>query len=460
MAKARPAGRIRGLIKDRLHDESGAVVIISALLIVVLMGSVAFAVDLARLRHERQVLQTAVDLGALAGAGKLPAQGGDAAADAVATATRIAIANAPQLASATLDISFRCAVADPEGNGGADSQDVKFACGPDGGGGWIDGWNTRRGRAFHSCDPWAGDLCNTIVVRASNLVPYFFAPVLGIDQGSTGTVSGASCKGFCGQPSSPLDVAMVLDRSTSMTNADMANLKNAALSVLDFYDPALQHVALVALPYTNATNRCIANPTQNYPAVGRMWQVTGLSSDYKSGGSLNTGSELVTRINCLQRATNLTSVRPSGGGHTDLGDPMATAHDILVNDGRPDVPDVIIFMTDGEANQPRGYQPCDYFVDRALNAQDDEVNVYVIAYGVASARCGEDTTGPYRGSYASRSAADAASGDSDDNAPGGCASDENTDGDYYFCESGSSDLEPVFRQIAVAALERSRLIDF
>ncbi len=139
---------------------------------------------------------------------------------------------------------------------------------------------------------------------------------------------------------------------------------------------------------------------------------------------------------------------------------MATAHDILVNDGRPDVPDVIIFMTDGEANQPRGYQPCDYFVDRALNAQDDEVNVYVIAYGVASARCGEDTSGPYRNAYASTSAADAASGDSDDNAPGGCASDENTDGDYYFCESGSSDLEPVFRQIAVAALERSRLIDF
>ena len=290
-------------------------------------------------------------------------------------------------------------------------------------------------------------------------MPYFFAPVLGIDQGSTGTVSGASCKGFCGQPSSPLDVAMVLDRSTSMTNADMANLKNAALSVLDFYDPALQHVALVRCPTPTQTNRCIANPTQNYPAVGRMWQVTALSSDYKSGGSLNTGSELVTRINCLQRATNLTSVRPSGG-HTDLGDPMATAHDIARRrraTGRPRR-DHLHDRWRGEPTQ--GLQPCDYFVDRAIHAHDDEVNVYVIAYGVASARCGEDTTGPYRGDYASTSAADAASGDSDDNAPGGCASDENTDGDYYFCESGSSDLEPVFRQIAVAALERSRLIDF
>ena len=44
MAKTRQVGRIRGLVKERLQDESGAVVIISALLIVVLMGSVAWAV--------------------------------------------------------------------------------------------------------------------------------------------------------------------------------------------------------------------------------------------------------------------------------------------------------------------------------------------------------------------------------------------------------------------------------
>jgi len=448
----RQAGRIRGLIKERLEDESGAVVIISALLIVVLMGSVAFAVDLARLRHERQVLQTAVDFGALAGAGKLPAQGGDAAAEAEATARRIAIANAPQLASATLDISFRCAVADPEGNGGADSQDVKFACGPDGGGGWIDGWTTRRQRAFHSCDPWAGDLCNTIVVRASNLVPYFFAPVLGIDQGTTGTVSGASCKGFCGQPSSPLDVAIVIDRSASMTESDLANVKNGALSVLDFYDPALQHVGLVGLPYHNPSNPCAVARNQVYPNSG-VWRMVGLSDDYDS-----SSSQLVQTISCLQRPGSITT-NPSGAGHTDLGDPMNDARNMLLSEGRDDVPDVIIFFSDGEANQPRYSQPCDYANDRASWAKDDGIDVYTLAYGVASARCGQDSSGPYRGTYASTFFADMAV-DSDDNLPGGCASDENTDGDHYFCESGSSDLEPVFRQIAVAALERSRLIDF
>lgn len=454
MAKAtRQAGRIRGLIRERVQDESGAVVIISALLIVVLMGSVAFAVDLARLRHERQVLQTAVDLGALAGAGKLPAQGGTAAADAVSTATRIAIANAPQLASATLDISFRCAVSDPEGNGGADSLDVKFACGPDGGGGWIDGWNTRRGRAFHSCDPYAGDLCNTIVVRASNLVPYFFAPVLGISEGSTGAVQGASCKGFCGQPSSPLDVAMVIDRSGSMTNADLANVKNGALSVLDFYDPALQHVGLVGLPYHNPLDPCRVARSQRYPNSG-VWRLVGLSDDYDS-----TSSQLVQTITCLQRPPSDITTNPSGAGHTDLGDPMIDAVNMLLSEGRDDVPDIIIFFSDGEANQPRYSQPCDYANDRADIAKGEGIDVYTLAYGVAGARCGQDSSGPYRGVYASTFFADMAT-DSDDNAAGGCGADENTDGDHYFCESGSSDLEPVFRQIAVAALERSRLIDF
>ena len=36
--------------------------------------------------------------------------------------------------------------------------------------------------------------------------------------------------------------------------------------------------------------------------------------------------------------------------------------------------------------------------------------------------------------------------------PGGCATTENTDGDNHVCESLSSDLELVFRQVAEQAL--------
>ncbi len=66
---------------------------------------------------------------------------------------------------------------------------------------------------MHDCNPFAGDKCNTIRLATANTIPYYFAPVIGINSGSTGTVSAASCKGACGAASSPVDVVMVLDRT-------------------------------------------------------------------------------------------------------------------------------------------------------------------------------------------------------------------------------------------------------
>jgi hypothetical protein len=115
-------------------------------------------------------------------------------------------------------------------------------------------------------------------------------------------------------------------------------------------------------------------------------------------------------------------------------------------------------MTDGEANQPEGYNPCNYGVTKATNAKAAGAAVFTIAYGVAAARCTQDTSGAYRNVFASTSRAAMAT-NSTDNLPGGCAANENTDGDNYFCESGTADLTPVFRQVAIASIKHSRLID-
>jgi hypothetical protein len=252
---------------------------------------------------------------------------------------------------------------------------------------------------------------------------------------------------------------MVLDRTRSMTDSDLANAKNAALSVLDFYDSSLQYVGLVGLPYADPSNRCLVNHTQNYPATGSIWRMVGLSSDYKTAsGALNTSSQLVSTINCMQRTPENIVVNPSGSGHTDLGDPLAEATTMLLTEGRPNVPDAIIFLTDGEANQPRYNQPCTYFNDRANIAKANGIDIFTIAYGVAAARCSYDTTGQFRNGYASTVLASVAT-NSYDNSPGSCVASENTDNDNYFCEAASTDLEPVFRKVAVAALQRSHLVD-
>ena len=459
-----------GSARCRLANEDGVIAIIVSLLLVVILTGTAFVFDLSRTRHSRQQLQDAVDLAAVGAAGLLPAKGASQGAAATSMATMLATANAPQLvASGGPTVTFKCIVSDPEGNGGADSPDLRYACGPAVAGTWTTGWTTKRGRATHACNPAAGDTCNAIVVGASNTVKYFFAPVIGVNEGSTGAVQAASCKGFCGQSGGPLDIALVLDRTGSMTDADIANVKNAAKEALALYDPTQQHIALLALPYGRANDPCRLESPQLYPNTWvPTWRMVPLSSDYLlPNGTLDNSSDLVSKINCIVRTggsgnpnpTVQVNGRPSTfGGHTDLGDPMSAAGELLRTFGRADAPDVVLFMTDGEANQPDGFNPCSYAVNKAAEVKAAGAQVFTIAYGVAAAQCTRDTTGAYRGAYASRSLAAMAT-DSTDNLPGGCAANENTDGDNYFCESGSGDLAPVFKRVAIASIKRSRLID-
>ena len=466
--------------------------ILTVILMVVLLAAVAFAVDVARIRHARQVAQASVDLGSLAGADLLPAQGAAAADIAVQQAMKVALANDPALTPGQLSVTFSCVVSDPEGDGGADSPDLGTSCGPLSDGSWPGGWTTKGAKAFHVCNPYAGDTCNAIVVNASDTVNFYFAPVIGINQGNTGAVTSVACRGFCGQASTPEDVMMVIDRTTSMSAADLQQAKDAANSVLQIYSPKVQHVGLTVLPYggCNAVN-------QAYPNPGGPWNMVPLNSNYrKADGSLNPASALVQAVNCLNRATGA-SVTPAPatacklnkpepsvtnlcGGQTNLGDPMAAAASYLRTSGRPGVPHIIIFMTDGEANQPMNSQPCQYAVNAAQAAESYGTIIYTIGFGIAynlpagathpDGTCYNDYASSYtfgpsgRGAYASSALAKMASVSVDgiqptDNLPGGCATDENNDGDNYFCLPKSSDLQAVFQQVAVASLQHSRLLD-
>ena len=65
----------------------------------------------------------------------------------------------------------------------------------------------------------------------------------------------------------------------------------------------------------------------------------------------------------------------------------------------------------------------------------------------------------FRNAFATTNLARAATQPSLDELAGTCPVAENSDGDFYFCESGSSDLEPVFRQIAAETVGHSRLVE-
>jgi hypothetical protein len=479
----RPSSEGSG-VGERLKEERGAVAVLAALTIVILLAAVAFVVDISRLYHERQVLQNAVDFGALAGAAKLPVQGTAAANVASQLARTVATANAPQVATAGLSITYSCVVGDRDNNGQPDPGEVPFVCGPTGS--WTSGWTAKGNRVVHVCAPASGDKCNTIVLATSNTIPYYFAPVIGINTGSTGTVSAASCKGACGAASSPIDVVMVLDRTGSMEVADVANVRNAALSVLDFYEDSVQWVGMVSLPYGNpvSTDKCkaygdhrpkppnpSASPTfQLYPdSVYTHWQAAQLSQNYKNvNGTLNATDPLVVAINCLTRADDWVWSKSNGlpnngsGNHTNLGDPLDAARAMLAAQGRPTAPDVIIFMTDGQANQPSTLQPCKYFNDKANIAKNSTPpqTIFTIGYGIDGSNVCPDSIPPFNGGkLGSYNLATAATQPTTDNWPGTCNALENKDNDHYFCAPATADLEPVFRQVAAAAIETAHLID-
>lgn len=474
-------------MRGRLKEERGAIAVLAALTIVILLAAVAFVIDISRLYHERQVLQNAVDFGSLAGAQDLPVQGTIAANKANADALKVATANAPQVTAGNLTITYQCIVGDQDGDGQPDLGAVPFICGPTGT--WSSGW-TKKGatRVVHDCNPFAGDKCNTIKLATSNTIPYYFAPVIGINNGSTGTVNAASCKGSCGAAAKPLDVVMVLDRTGSMDVADVANVKNAALSVLGYYDPSQQWIGVVSLPYgkgapgsLGSTGKCEAygdsrtaaqgNPSppptyQVYPtATGSnlWWATNGLSQDYKNAaGVINPVSNLVQEINCLTRAPNTVEATSQGGApsgnHTNLGDSLDAARAMLAASGRSTVPDVIFFMTDGQANQPSSMSPCTYFNTKATIAKAAGQEIFTIGYGIDNTKC-SDSSGTFWNKTGTTNLALAATQPSDDNLPGGCGATENKDGDHYYCAPAAGDLAPIFIQVADAAVGGAHLVD-
>lgn len=452
--------RIAKLTNGARRDEDGAILVLTAFVILLLFVLAAIAVDLSFMSQRRQNLWNSADAAALAGASQLP----DSATDAETLARSYAVANDADLSSG-LDVTFRCVVGDRDGDGQPDLADIPHACDP--------GISVPRfappfvcdeGICVAPCDP--ADItakCNTIVLEADKEVPYNFAPVIGIDEGNT-TVKSAACRGSCGGIAvAPVDLILVLDRTGSM-GSELSNAKDAALAVLELYDPAVQHVGLALLGASRDGDKC---DTQ-LPQDGGDWLTVGLSSDYKidTDGDgdleLNPASEIVQVINCISH---------SGQG-TNLGSPIKDqafsqpdALTELQTNGRAGVRKGIILMSDGQANEPGGGNTpdppgynnleCRYAVDMAADAKAAGVEIYTIGFGVSGKFCNDDT-GSYTSASVGELLADMASGPTDNNCD--IPAIENTDDDHLFCQPASGDLSDVFIAAATSFAAGSQLI--
>lgn len=340
---------------SRRRTEHGAVAIMFALLATVMMGAAALSVDFASQVNERQKLQDAMDAGAQAGAYRLPASGTLAASDAVSFAQAAD-------SSATPDVDFFCIVASVA-NGSLwtlDTSQVPGVCNPASAKVASTYTGIRCGPTICAipCKPSLGDVCNTIRAADSKDVPFTFARAIGQSKGGTGAVSSVACKGSCGTiPPNPMDVAVVADRTTSMSTTDRNAMITGIKAMLKVMTPSQQYVALGAIgrSSTTATAACKSAPSD--VATTGSWIPTPFTDGYlnAAGTDVNTANQLVKDVTCLSASSTGTSLAApvKAAARYLLGSSVGATNNLSSlparNTGTPQK--MLILETDGQPNE-------------------------------------------------------------------------------------------------------------
>ena len=264
--------------------------LLAAGLAVVLLGMTALVVDVGNAMSVKRQLQGTADAAALAAAADLP-DGGAAAATARSYAAgggRNAVHGADSTSAA---VSVRCA----DGAAPCTSPDV-------------------------------------VTVSERAVVSTAFAGIFGLESFTVHASSTAARTTV----STPLDVALVLDRTGSMSG-QMANLRSGAEAFLAALDPSLARVSLIVLPPVPRGGGACSSVSA--AAVGDDWYPIGSDGAYVVDHLTSNFARLKADVDCLQ-----------AGGSTSYEQALVAARAELVAGGRPGAAKAIVFETDGAAN--------------------------------------------------------------------------------------------------------------
>ncbi|WP_243056361.1 VWA domain-containing protein [Nocardioides sp. SR21] len=463
--------------RRRVKDERGGIAVLSAIVAVALFGFSALAVDVAQLVNEKQELHDTLDMAAQTGAGKLPTDGAGARAAALANAAR----NDP---TATPTIDFFCVVG-AKASGATyvvDATHIPLSCNPGPApytAGSYPGLSCNSRICAIPCVPEQGDQCNTLRARDEKDVPYVLAPVVGINEGDTGTLTSVACKGACGSiPANPIDMVVVGDRTGSMGGA-IANLEDAMKGLLEYLTPAQHRVALGTIGRSSSTApaSCMSDPSAS--ETSGPWVPVGFSSTYDNTDvSPPSNPPALSPTDPLARAVDCIGNRSSSTG-TYLAAPLRAARELLTGATvRPaPVRKAMIFMTDGEPNEgtsPGGGYPwssngataCNNAVTEATTAKNAGILVVTIAFRLQDVRCNGGSSALVTERLAAMASPLPNGTPSKDDGGGagpGCnttaeQNGENADGDFFFCTPTPSALEPIFQTAASAIVQSTRLI--
>lgn len=491
---------------DTGEGERGAIAVLVALLMVVVFAMAALGVDTASQVNQHQKLYDTIDAAAHAGAYKLPTSGTMARSDATASATT----NDPQLYLASNApapvVNLFCVVASKLQSGTTyivDNTQIPATCNPVAAGGSYTGYKCSDKICSIPCDG-GSDVCNTVRVSDNKVVPFAFAPVIGINQGGTGTVTSAACKGPCGTaPQNPMDVAVVADRTGSMSDSDIAAMIAGIKSMFQIMTPSQQYVALGTIGRSKAgaasiycsgsTLKALSEPSTT--SASGPWVPVPFSNDYLVPGTttVNTGtappaSSLVNSVECLKNKFS----------PTFLASPMKAAARYLLNIDANNIGSLparngtvrkaIIFETDGQPTETttggsttlsvagditstNGTTACSNLSTVATNAKAAGILVVTVGFNLLVEDSGDmvpvrcngdpDSSSPRVKDVLAAAASPAPSG-AVSASQNWCDSTsaraaENADGDYFFC-GGAADMTTIYKTAFSQVNNQIRLI--
>lgn len=429
--------RTAALLGNFRRDRSGISAALTALLIVPIVGSVGLAVDIGQVLAARQVLQASSDAAALAAAQDI-ATGGDVAATARAY-----------------------------GGGGYNkvlNLTVTMATG------------YPQLRCFKSTGaPCLGETpANGIVVRQQTSVPTYFTRLFGF---SAFAISATSTAGAAGGKPMPLNVMLVLDTTASMNTGDSnCSLKNATRldcalagvrTLLGELSPSVDQVGLMVFPGLQAGQAkydydCSTGTKPKIAAYNKspIYQVLAPSNDFRASddaSDLNTSSNLAL---AAQGGTGSCKggISAVGGVQTFYADAISKAQAALVATAKPGMQNVMVLLSDGDANADSSNMPsgqwsnqCHQAIAAAQAAAAANTWVYSIAYGAntsSSRSCDTDTPRISACSTMQQIASDAAKFFSDNSGGSGACSASAND---------VAELVSIFQRIA-QTLQKPRLL--
>ena len=265
---------------------------------------------------------------------------------------------------------------------------------------------------------------NAVVVQNQVTFPLLFGGLFGMPSKTLYATATASVAGGPSQ-STNADVVLIIDTTASMNNTNSScSIQNAtslqcalagARKMLTNFNPATTNVALMTFPPVSnpSVDYCGTSgtiSTVSYLAASKVspaytdYLVVPLSSDYKTSStatSLSSTSNLAKAVGAVSTCAGL---QAKGGYGTYYADVIADAQ-YLTAKGRAGAKQVIVFLSDGDANASssnvpsgKGSNQCHEGITAATTATTAGMTVYTAAYGapttLQTGSCSTDTAAP------------------------------------------------------------------